>query len=296
MVEKRGMRGLVAPSLLALALTAACGKKEEAPAAGADAGAAPAAGAVTANPVDAATAGNVHGMVKFTGTAPKPTPIDMSDEPTCQTAHGGKAVKQDVVVDGSGNLANVFVYVKSGLDPALKFPAGEPAELDQQGCEYSPHIVALSVGQTLKVKNGDTFLHNINATPTTNRGFNRSQPNQGMEFETSFTAPEVMIPVRCDVHGWMSAYIGVTDNPYHAVSGTDGSFTLDRLPPGKYTLEAWHEVYGTATQDVTVETGKTAEVTFSFDGKKAALVPTGPTLVVDHHAGTLRRVEAVTQQ
>lgn len=295
-MEKHGISGLVTPSLLALTLLAACGGKEQAPA-GSEAGGGAAAAAPMANPVDAATAGNVHATVKFTGAVPKPTPIDMKDEPACLTAHNGKAEKQTVKVDAGGGLADVFVYVKSGLDPSLagKFPAGDPVELDQQGCEYHPHVLALSVGQTLKVKNGDAFLHNINATPTTNRGFNRSQPNQGMEFETSFTSPEVMVPVKCDVHGWMSAFIGVTDNPYHGVSAADGTVTLDRLPPGTYTLEAWHETLGTATQDVTVETGKTAEVAFTFDGKKTALAPMGATLVVDHHAGALRREPAVSQ-
>jgi len=298
-MEKRGTRGLVVPSLLALALVAACGKKEAAPAAGAAgaSGAAPAAGAVTANPVDAATAGSIHGTVKFTGTAPKVETIDMSSEPECAKARTTPATKEDVVV-ANGALANVFVYVKDGLDKTLKFPAGDPVTIDQQGCQYHPHVIAMSVGQTLNVKNSDPFLHNINAQPKDNRGFNRSQPNQGMEFQTQFTTPEVMIPVKCDVHGWMSAFIGVTDNPYHAVSGADGTFTLDRLPPGKYTLEAWHEKYGTATQEVTVETGKPTEVTFTFDGKKTAMVPMGPTLVIDHMTGAMHREAPapVTQQ
>ena len=151
-------------------------------------------------------------------------------------------------------------------------------------------------GEKLTVKNGDPVLHNINATPTTNRGFNRSQPQQGMTFETQCASSEVMIPVRCDVHGWMSAFIGVTDNPYHVVSGADGTFSLDRLPPGTYTLEAWHEKYGTATQSVTVATGQTAEVTFEFNGKVAADVPMGPVLLVDMHSGTARRISTPVQQ
>src|SRR4051812_29509576 len=191
-MEKRSTRGLVVPSLLALALVAACGKKEAAPADAGAAGAsgAPAAGAVTQNPVDAATAGSIHGTVKFTGTAPKAETIDMSSEPECAKARTTPATKEDVVV-ANGALANVFVYVKDGLDKSLKFPAGDPATIDQQGCQYHPHVIAMTVGQTLNVKNSDPFLHNINAQPTTNRGFNRSQPNQGMEFQTQFTAPEV---------------------------------------------------------------------------------------------------------
>jgi hypothetical protein len=290
------MKGLLASSLMS-ALLVACGGGGDKPAEAPAGGGAPAAAAPAENPVDAATAGNIKGMVKFTGTAPAPVKIDMKEEPACQTANAN-AVKEDVVT-ANGALANVFVYVKSGLDPALKFPAGPGVELDQQGCQYHPHVIAMSTGEKLTVKNGDPVLHNINATPTTNRGFNRSQPQQGMTFDTQFNTPEVMIPVRCDVHGWMSAYIGVTDNPYHAVTGADGTFSLDRLPPGTYTLEAWHEVYGTATQEVTVATGQTADVTFTFDGKKAAYVPMGPVLLVDMHHGTARRLapgETVVQQ
>jgi hypothetical protein len=289
MTEMRGVRGLVAPALMGLML-AACGGGGGDKGAPAETGGAPAAGAVTENPVDAATAGNIKGTVKFTGTAPAPTPIDMSDEPTCQTAHGGKATKQPVMVAGDGGLANVFVYVKDGLDPSLKFPAGEPVELDQQGCEYHPHVLGMTTGEQLTVKNSDTFLHNINATPSVNRGFNRSQPNKDMEFQVSFNQPEVMIPVRCDVHGWMEAYIGVTSHPYHAVTAENGTFALDRLPPGTYTLEAWHETLGTSTQQVTVATGQTADVTFTFSPKAAVRVPMGPALVIDHHNGTARRV------
>jgi hypothetical protein len=286
MVEMRRVRGLVAPALLGLALAACGGGGEEA----AEEGGAPAA-AVTEHPVDAATAGNVHGTVRFTGTAPAPEALDMSDEPTCQEAHQGRPVKQVVMVGPDGGLANVFVYVKEGLDAALQFPAGEPAVLDQMSCEYRPHVLALTTSQQLTVRNSDPFLHNINATPTANRGFNRSQPQQGMEFQTAFATPEIMIPVRCDVHGWMEAFIGVTAHPYHAVTPEAGTFALDRLPPGDYVIEAWHERYGTQTQNVTVATGQTAEITFTFDAAMAGRpVPMGPALVVDHHSGTLRRV------
>ncbi len=286
------IRGLLASSLVAVLLVGCGGgdSAENAPAA-TETAAAPAE-----NPVDAATAGNIHGTIKFTGTAPKAVAIDMADEPTCQTATGGTAVIEDVVVGADGGLANVFVYVKSGLDPALKFPVGPGKEIDQQGCQYHPHVIGLQAGEQLTVKNGDPVLHNINATPTTNRGFNRSQPQAGMTFETQFASDEIMIPVRCDVHGWMSAYIGVTSHPYHSVTAADGTFSLDRLPPGTYTLEAWHEKYGTATQEVTVATGQTAEVTFEFDGKVAAEVPMGPVLLVDMHNGTLRRTTTLVQQ
>ncbi len=286
MVEARGLRGLVAPSLMALVLAGCGGGGDEAPAEGGS----PAAGAVIEHPVDAATAGSIRGTVKFTGTAPAAEKIDMSDEPTCASSQGANAVRHTVMVGADGGLGNVFVYVKEGLDPALKFPAGEQVVLDQQGCEYRPHVMGLTAGESLKVKNSDALLHNINATPTLNRGFNRSQPQQNMEFDVAFTTPEVMIPVRCDVHGWMEAYIGVTAHPYRTVTPEAGTFTLDRLPAGTYTLEAWHEKYGTQTQVVVVPASGMVDVAFTFDASMAGRpVPMGPELVLDMHAGTARR-------
>lgn len=287
MMDTRELRGLVVPSLVALVLAGCGGGGEEAPSEGGEtAGGA----AVTEHPVDAATAGSINGTVKFTGTAPANEPIDMADEPTCASAHQGQPTKQTVLVGSDGGLSNVFVYVKSGLDPALQFPTGEAAVLDQQGCEYHPHVMGVMTGQQLTVRNSDDILHNINATPSQNRGFNRSQPQKGMEFQTTFTTPEVMIPVRCDVHGWMESFVGVASNPYFAVTGENGSFSLDRLPPGTYEVEAWHERYGTQTQTVTVAQGAPTEVTFTFDASMAGRpVPMGPALVLDHDTGTLTR-------
>jgi plastocyanin len=218
----------------------------------------------------------------------------MTEEQACASVHSTPPTRETVVTGADGALANVFVYVKEGLDPALRFPAGEGQEIDQEGCRYAPHVLALGAGETLTVRNSDPVLHNVNATPTTNRGFNRSQPQANMTFQTSFPQAEVMIPVRCDVHGWMEAFIGVTNHPYHAVTSTDGAFTLDRLPPGTYTVEAWHERYGTVTQQVEVVSGEPAQVTFVFNESMAGReVPMGPVLLIDHHAGTATRV---TQQ
>jgi plastocyanin len=286
MFDLRDLRGLVAPSLMAVVLTG-CGG-------GGDAGEGEAEGdgpaaEVIPFPVDEATAGGITGRVTFTGTAPANEAIDMAEEEACAAKHTTPPTTETVVASG-GALANVFVYVKEGLDASLRFPAGDGAELDQDGCQYVPHVLALTTGETLTIRNSDPVLHNVNATPTANRGFNRSQPQEGMTFETSFPTPEVMIPVRCDVHGWMEAYIGVTAHPYHAVSGADGTFSLDRLPPGTYTLEAWHERYGATTQTVEVTTGGTAEVTFAFDASMAGReVPLGPALVINHEHGTAVR-------
>ena len=219
--------------------------------------------APAASPVDAATAGNVAGMVTFSGTAPMMADIDMADEAVCVAKHSGTPMEDSFVAGDGGGLANVFVYVKEGLE-SLTFPTPTAAVvLDQDGCVYSPHVVGLQVGQTLTIRNSDGLMHNINASPTEQRGFNRSQP-VSMDTNESFNTVEVMVPVRCDVHGWMQAYIGVLDHPYFAVSGPDGSVSLDGLPPGDYVIEAWHELFGTMTTDVTVTTGGTAEISFEF--------------------------------
>lgn len=279
------LRGLVASSLMAV-LVSGCGGGSD------SGGEAPGgAAAVVEHPVDAATAGSINGTVTFTGTPAAPEPIDMSEEAACADVHTMPPTRARAVVGADGGLANVFVYVKEGLDPSLRFPTGTAAVLDQAGCIYEPHVVALSTGQELTVRNSDPVLHNVNATPTENRGFNRSQPQAGMEFQTSFPAAEVMIPVRCDVHGWMESYIGVTGHPYHAVTIDDGAFTLDRLPAGTYTVEAWHEMYGTTTQSVTVPESGQVEVTFEFNESMAGRhVPLAPTLLISHDHTSARRV------
>jgi hypothetical protein len=158
--------------------------------------------------------------------------------------------------------------------------------LDQTGCHYVPHVLAIQVGQPLVIKNSDGILHNINTQPSQNRGFNISQPVE-METEREFNTAEVMIPVKCDVHGWMEAYIGVQDHPYAAISGTDGTFSLENLPAGDYVIEAWHESFGTQTQNVTVGAQETQEITFTFSGEMAGRpVPLGEPLVLHaDHAG-----------
>jgi len=154
--------------------------------------------------------------------------------------------------------------VKSGLEGQTFPAASDNVELNQQGCRYTPHVMGIRVGQTLTITNSDPTLHNIHATPNANEEFNMGQPIQGMTFERTFETAEVMVPMKCDVHGWMNSYIGVLDHPYFAVTGPDGAFDLSALPPGDYVVEAWHESLGTQTQNVTVATGQTAEVSFTF--------------------------------
>jgi hypothetical protein len=156
------------------------------------------------------------------------------------------------------------VYVKSGLGDK-KFPAPTtPVIFDQKGCMYSPHVAAVQVGQEMIVRNSDGVLHNVDAHPAKNQPFNFGQPVQGMENKKVFTAPEVMIPVKCDVHPWMHGWIGVQDHPYAAVTDEQGAFTFKDLPPGTYEIEAWHEKYGTAHQTVTVGAKESKTIEFTF--------------------------------
>jgi len=239
------------------------------------------------NPVDPSTAGDISGTVNFEGTAPEADPIDMSAEATCADMYDSQPMTQQVVVNDNGTLANVFVYVSEGLGE-MEFPTPtESVEIDQEGCRYRPHVMGVQTNQTLVIRNSDGLLHNINAQPTENRGFNISQP-VNMTSERTFPIQEVMIPLRCDVHGWMNAYLGVMSHPFYAVSGSDGSFDLSTLPPGEYVVEAWHEQYGTQTQNVTVATGETAQVEFTFSSDMAgAEVPLGePIDLHDHGTAT----------
>jgi hypothetical protein len=172
-----------------------------------------------------------------------------------------------VVVNANGTLANVFVYVKSGLPASYKAPApAGPVTLDQDGCRYHPHVLGIMVGQTLAIKNSDGILHNIKAKGTKNRPFNISQPAV-MTSERTFTAPEVTVPLECNVHGWMHAWLGVLPHPFFSVTGSDGSFTIKGLPPGTYTVEAWQEKYGTQSATVTVAGSETKTADFSFAAK-----------------------------
>lgn len=216
--------------------------------------------------VDEATAGTISGAVNFTGTPPEPETIQMDAEPDCQELYDEGPFTQEVVVNDNGTLAHVFVYVKSGLE-GMNFPTpSEPAVLDQQACRYHPHVLGVQVDQPITIRNSDAVLHNIHPEPSNSRPFNVSQPNEGMETERSFSAPEIMVPVGCDVHGWMRAYIGVVEHPYFAVSGEDGSFEIANLPPGDYVVEAWHELYGTQTMEVTVGESETVAVEFTYEG------------------------------
>ncbi|MCI0340039.1 MAG: carboxypeptidase regulatory-like domain-containing protein [Planctomycetales bacterium] len=226
---------------------------------------APKAGAKVWDPA-LGTAG-VRGTVKLAGKAPKRRPIDMNREPRCHEAHGGKALDESVIVNEDGTLRNAFVWVKKGLE-SWSFPMpSDPAVVTQTNCVYIPHVQGVRAGQTISIRNGDPCLHNIHAYAKRNTEFNFGQPGGSAEATRTFDRPEVMAMLKCDVHGWMSAYIGVVAHPYFAVTADGGRFELPKLPPGDYTVEAWHEVYGSQARDVRVGDRETREVEFQFEEK-----------------------------
>ena len=189
----------------------------------------------------------------------------MADEPDCVAKFTGTPVDPIVSVT-DGHLANVFIRVVGGLPGGpYPMPSG-PARINQDGCLYTPRVLGAMVGQPIEISNSDPLLHNIKAVPTENRPFNLSQPRAGMTTTRTFNTAEVMVPLECNVHGWMNAYVGVVDHPYFAVSGADGSFTIGGLPAGTYQVEAWHETLGTQTGEVTVEADGSASLNLTFGG------------------------------
>ncbi len=220
----------------------------------------------SAGSVNAAPAGQVTGTVKLDGTAPHQRGIDMSKDPSCSAAHKDKPVTtENVVVGANGGLANVVVYVSQGL-AGNETASSQPVQLEQKGCQYFPHVVAVNAGQHMKIVNDDQALHNIHPQAVKNAAWNKSQMPGGPPLDITWGSEEIPIPVKCNVHPWMQAYIVVVKGPY-GVTDNSGSFKLDNLPPGTYTLTAWQETYGTQTQNVTVASGKPTAVNFTFKAK-----------------------------
>ncbi len=257
------MKKIHALSLMVLpAVLVACGGGEPKAPSPAPAAAPSAPAAAPAAPVKGTA--SVTGTVAFQGQAPKAEAISMNADPACQKAHSGTVYGDTVVVNDNGTLRNVFVHVKAGLEGKQYPVPSEPVVVDQMGCRYSPHVLGMMAGQTLKILNSDDTLHNVHALPSKNEQFNIAMPKFMKEKEVTFKTPETMIKVKCEVHPWMSAWIGVLDHPYFSVSGETGAFSLDELPAGTYTVEAWHEKYGTQTQEVTVGDGEAKEIAFTF--------------------------------
>ena len=251
------------PLLLSISL-AGCGGGEKTSEQPAPAPATPAA--APAAPIDAATAGEITGTVAFDGTAPAKVRIHMDAVPACTQTNKEAVFSEEVVVNDNKTLKNVFIYVKDGLGSRTFPPPSEPVLIDQKGCWYHPHVLGVMAGQKLDIKNSDPTNHNIHPMPTANREFNQSQPPGAPDLMQDFARPEVMIPVKCNVHPWMKAYIGVVANPFYAVTDDKGAFSIKGLPPGDYTIEAWQEKYGTQDQKVTVGAKESKTVTFNFKG------------------------------
>lgn len=243
---------LAAP-VLAVAITIACG------------GSTPATPAPKGHAIDPATVSTVTATVTFAGDPPKSEMIRLDADSKCVAANGASERSSEEFMLGDGQrLQNVFVYVKSGLgDYAFPMPT-EPVVLDQLKCRYAPRVLGVGTGQPLAIRNSDPLLHNVRADGTVNQPFNMGHPIQGTTFNRRFTTSEVMIPFRCDVHAWMHGWVGVLDHPFFGVTGKDGRVSLAGLPPGTYTIEAWHEMFGTKTQQVTVASKDSKDVVFTF--------------------------------
>jgi plastocyanin len=209
-------------------------------------------------------AGTISGKVSYTGTPAKQKAIDMSKEPSCAKQHA-TPVTTETVVTGAGNvLENVVVYISAGADDANA--PSQAVTFTQKGCQYIPHVIALHTGQQLQVANADQTSHNIHPLAKVNHEWNKSQPPGSPNIVEKFDQPE-FISVKCNIHPWMHGWFVVLKTNHYSISGDNGGFSLPDLPPGKYTVTAWHEDYGTQTQDVTITGNETKSIDFSFKAK-----------------------------
>jgi plastocyanin len=220
-------------------------------------------------PLNPATLGSVSGTVHFSGKAPERIKIDMSQDPVCSMTGGDNYAEQYVVHDGK--LANVYIYIKSGPAAAMSAPpvSTAPVVLDQAGCKYVPHVIAVMQGEPVEFKNSDATMHNIHTMPTAtgNPPVDVSQGPNGAQQTKTFAKPEIMIPVRCNNHPWMNAFINVSATPFFAVTDANGHFDIKGLPAGTYTLAAVHEKMGEQTMTVTVAPQQTGKADFTYSLK-----------------------------
>ena len=215
---------------------------------------------------DTSTPGSIVGRVHFTGTAPKVSTYSMNADPACAKTHPGPNTSEDFVAGSDGTLANVIVFISDGLGARSFDAPAEPAVIEQKGCQYKPHVLAMRANQKLKIMNEDMTTHNIHPVPANNREWNKAEP-AGSQMEDSFAREEIAIPLKCNVHPWMRGYVAVFKHPYFAVNGKDGSFDLHNLPAGEYTVQAWHEKLGTLTQKIMVAPGESKNLDFNFKSK-----------------------------
>jgi plastocyanin len=210
------------------------------------------------------SSGTISGKVTYEGTPAKPKPIDMSKEPSCAKQHATTVTTETVVTGPSNSLDNVVVYLSAGA-PDENAPS-QSVKFDQKGCQYIPHVLAFQVNQTLEIANDDQTSHNIHPLPKINREWNKSQPQGTPPMTAKYDKPE-FIPVKCNIHPWMHGNFAVLKNSHYAVTQGEGGFTLANLPPGKYTITAWHESYGDQTQEVTISGSETKTINFVFKAK-----------------------------
>ena len=208
--------------------------------------------------------GTISGKVTYEGTPAKPKTIDMSKEPSCAKEHTTPVTTEGVVTGPNNSLENVVVYISAGI--ADDSAPSTPAKFDQKGCQYIPHVLAFQVNQPLEITNSDQTAHNIHPRPMLNHEWNKSQPAGSPPDIEKYDKSE-FIPVKCNIHPWMSGQFAVMKNSHFSVSSGDGSFKLPNLPAGKYTVAAWHESYGEQTMDVTIAGSETKTVNFVFKAK-----------------------------
>ena len=211
-----------------------------------------------------AAGGSVKGAVKLVGKAPEPAAINMQADAFCAKQKGTK--DEEVVVGKDGGLKNVVVRIAKGVANPPAAPA-TPAVVDQNGCMYHPRVVVAQAGQTVEIRNSDMTLHNVHTYKGTQTLFNLASIQGAGPHKKKFPTVGDIVKFKCDVHPWMTGYVVVTDNPFHAVTGDDGKFTLEAVPPGSYTVEAWHEKYGTVTKEITVAEGKPVDLNLEFKAK-----------------------------
>jgi plastocyanin len=217
--------------------------------------------------IPAAHAGAINGKVTFDGRPPAMRPIQVSADPGCAALHAeGAPLLTEFMVTGEGStMANVLVRVTKGLPADKVYPVpAEPVDVTQKDCRYGPHVFVARVGQPIRFSNPDGLQHNVHPLPAVNREMNRAMSKTEREFTHTFTKPEAPFKVKCDVHAWMEAYCAVVDHPFYAVTGPDGTFTIEGLQPGEYEIEAWHEVLGTQRAKVTVTADTPAVANFTF--------------------------------
>ena len=246
------MSALRAALALSVLVATACGRSES----GCDA-----PRAVT--PLDRSAAGTITGTVTFDGAPPPMKIITFGGDPQCAARHPGPVAAGDVLVH-DGRVEDAFVYVKDGLGERTFAVPDKPVTIDQAGCLYTPHVAGVQACQPVQFVNSDPVLHNVHGTPSQSPPWNFGMSVQGSQRTVRVPRPEVMIDIRCDVHPWMRAYLGVLDHPYFAVTGADGRFTLADLPAGDYVVASWHERFGTREARVTVGARETKDVSFAY--------------------------------